>query len=219
MKRASILFALLLIVTALPAHAQDSDDWDDVDADQPEEAPSSGGFGVFGGSTFELTTLSTTDLDPDLDESFIYKGGYGYAILSHWLVGGGGAGVDLEDPNDFYDRFRLSYGGFLTGYDQLLTHDLSIRGTLLVGGGDLSMIKNRPDLDSLGEHPFLEQYRKENFFLVRPQVSVGYAIFSIFDLRLTAGYWMPLGGENVEDLRQFTFGLNIMIGFRNNILQ
>lgn len=210
--------ALVLSILALPLQAQD-DDFDDMDIDQPEHAPSAGGFGIFVGSSFSLTTLKPTDLDPDLDETLLYRGGLGYAILSHWLVGGGGASVDLQDPNSSYDRFQLGYGGFLTGYDQLLTDDLSIRGSLLVGSGELSMIKNRPDLDSLSEHPFLEQYREENFFLVKPQVSVGYVLFSIFDLRLTGGYWLPFGAAEVEDLRQFTFGLDIMIGFRNNILQ
>lgn len=217
--RAGWIALFLFVWSYSSAVAQGNDpDSANVTVVEAEYAPSSGGFGIFGGSSFELSTLKTTDLDSDLDQSLLLKSGYGYVIISKWLIGGGGGGVDLEDPNDSYHRFQMSYSGFLTGYDQLLAKDFSVRATLMVGGGELSMIKNRPDLASLGENSFLERFREEDFFLLRPEFSVGYALFSNFDFRLSAGYWYPIGGQDADDLRQFTFGFHALLGFRNNIL-
>lgn len=212
--------ALVLLTWGYASGAAQTNDPDSVNITvvEAEYAPTPGGFGIFGGSLYEISTLKTTDLDADLDQSLTLKGGYGYVIISKWLVGGGGGGVDLEDPNDKYHRFQLSYGGFLTGFDQLLAENFSVRAALMVGGGELSMIKNRPDLAPLGENTFLERFREEDFFLLRPEFSIGYALFSNFDFRLSAGYWYPLGGKDVDDLRQFTFGFHALLGFRNNIL-
>ncbi len=184
---------------------------------EPSFAAEPGTFGIFGGYTFELSTLKTSELDPDIDKSLILTGGYGYVIISQWLIGGGGASVDMEEPNEQYERFTMGYSGLLTGYDKLLARNFSVRTTLLVGGGEVSMIKKRPDLTSFGDNPFLERFREEDFFLLRPEVSVGYTLFSFLDVRLSAGYWYPIGGNDAQDLRQFMFGLHFLSGFRNNI--
>lgn len=212
----------LLCLSLFPASGQDDQAGEDsveISITEPVFAPGPGSFGIFGGPTFALSSLKTTDLDPDLDDVLILKGGYGYVILSHWLIGGGGAGITLEQPNNIYDKFSMGFGGFLTGYDRLLVGKLSGRIAMLVGGGDLSMIKRRPDLSALGENEFLERYREEEFFLLHPEVSVGYAILPFIDVRLAASYWYPIGSADVDDLRQFNYGLHVMIGFRNNILQ
>lgn len=186
---------------------------------EPMFAPAPGSFGIFGGPTFELTSLKLSDLDPDIDDVLILKGGYGYVLLSHWLIGGGGAGVTLEEPNETYDKFSMGFGGFLTGYDQLLVGKLSGRLSLLIGGGDIAMIKKRPDLSPLGDNEFLERYREEDFFLLHPELSIGYAILPFIDVRVAASYWYPIGSADVDDLRQFNYGIHLMFGFRNNIMQ
>lgn len=216
----SLLLSLLLALPVAAAFGQDNPgDSVELAVTEPVFAPGPGSFGIFGGPTFELTSLKTTDLDPALDEVLLLKGGYGYVILSHWLIGGGGAGVTLEEPNSTYDRFGMHFGGFLTGYDRLLAGKLSGRISLLVGGGDIEMIKKRPDLSPLGDNEFLERYREEEFFLIHPEVSIGYAVLPFIDIRLAASYWYPIGSAGAEDLRQFNYGVHVMFGFRNNIMQ
>ncbi len=216
----SLLLSLFLALPVAAAFGQDNPgDSVELAITEPVFAPGPGSFGIFGGPTFELTSLKTTDLDPELDEVLLLKGGYGYVILSHWLIGGGGAGVTLEKPNSTYDRFGMHFGGFLTGYDRLLAGKLSGRISLLVGGGDISMIKKRPDLSPLGNNEFLERYREEEFFLLHPEVSIGYAVLPFIDIRLAASYWYPIGSAGAEDLRQFNYGVHVMFGFRNNIMQ
>ncbi|MCE2503742.1 MAG: hypothetical protein J4G05_06760 [Chlorobi bacterium] len=192
-----------------------NDVWEDIELTEPVLAPGPGGFGIYGGPIFEYSTLKTTDLDPDLDHTLLLTGGSGYVIIANWLVGCAGAGVTLNNPNDRYDRFRLGYGGFITGYDRYLFKDLSGRVLMLVGGGDLEMVKKINIPNHEGE--FLERFRKEDFFLTKGEVSIGYNVLPFTDIRAAASYWYPIGGENAEDLRGWTFGLRLMLGFRNNV--
>ena len=214
---------LMMVTVTLPAQTDDDDiveeddGWDTVDVEDPDVAPDPGSFGVFGGPAFEFSMLKTADLDPALDETLFMSGGFGYAIVAHWILGGGGVGVTLENPNDAYDRFSFGYGGFLTGYDLEFNERLNARLALLVGGGGLSMIKKRTDLSPLGDNEFLERYREEEFFLIRSEASVGVKVIPFIELRLAGAYIHPLGGGDVADLRHFSAGLHLMFGFRNNI--
>ncbi|MCB0712571.1 MAG: hypothetical protein KDD67_09600 [Ignavibacteriae bacterium] len=217
-----VLFTLLGFFLCTVAQGQPDDDstdvWDDVEVTDPELAPGPGGLGVYGGPIFEYSTLKTTELDPDLDYTLFSAGGYGYVIIANWLIGGGGAGVTVDNPNERYDRFSMGYGGFMTGYDRYLIDGLSGRLSLLVGGGGIEMTKKHPNIPAQDDHEFLERFRKEDFFLLRGEASVGYKILPFLDVRAAAAYWFPIGGANVADLRQLTFGLHLMFGFRNNIM-
>lgn len=193
------------------------DEWEDVAVSQSEPAPAAGGFGLGGGPTFEYFGLSTVSLDPDLDQDLFLYGGYGFAIISRIIVGGGGAGTTLEQPNEKYDRFSFGFGGFLTGYDLMITENFSARATLLVGSGGVEMVKTRSDLSALGSNQFLELYRDEQFFLLRPAVSLGYTLLGFVDLRADAARLLPMGGEAASDLGEWTFGLHVFFGFRNSI--
>ncbi len=195
-----------------------ADVWDSIDVTEPELAPGPGGFGVYGGPIFEYSTLKSTELDPDLDYTLFLSGGTGYIIIANWLIGGGGAGITADNPNERYDRFTMAYGGFLTGYDRYLVDKLSGRLSFMVGGGEIEMIKKHPLIPNQGDREFLERFRQESFFLLRGEASLGYKILPFLDIRAAAAYWYPMGGENVADLRQLTFGLHLMFGFRNNIM-
>lgn len=218
---------LLLLALATPLAAQTSgdggvdttyvDDWDDVDLSQGETAQPPGSFGLYFGPTFEYLTLETASLDPDLDQNLFMWGGYGYAIISRFLVGGGGSSVTLEQPNEKYDRFTFGFAGFLTGYDHPITPNFSLRLSLLTGGGEIEMIKTRGDLAPLGDNEFLERFRAEEFFLLRPGFSIGYSPFTLLDIRAQATRLVPIGGANVVDLNSWSFGIGAMFGFRNNI--
>ena len=210
------LFLLIQSAEAQPDNGDSSDVFNDIEVTEPEIAPGPGDFGIYGGPAFEYFTLKTVDLDPDLDYTLFGAGGYGYVILANWVIGGGGGGVTADNPNERYDRFTLGYGGFLTGYDRYLANKLSGRLSLLVGGGGLEMVKKLPGIPSQGDSEFLERFRKEEFFLLRGEASLGYKLLPFLDVRAAAAYWFPIGGENVSDLRQITFGLHLMFGFRNN---
>ena len=193
------------------------DDWEDVDVSQSEPAPAAGGFGLGGGPTFEYFRLSTASLDPDLDQDLFLYGGYGFAVISRIIIGGGGAGTTLRQPNEKYDRFSFGFGGFLTGYDLVITENFSARATLLVGSGEIEMVKTRSDLSALGSNQFLEVYRDEQFFLLRPAVSLGYTVLGFIDLRADAARLLPIGGGTASELGEWTFGLHVFFGFRNSI--
>lgn len=192
----------------------EDDEWDDVEVDEPAIAPAVTGSSFLGGATFELSSLKTTDLDPDLDQDLIFVGGYGMLTISNFIVGFGATSVSLDRPNEAYDRFTLTYGGFLTGYDALITGDLSARFSLMVGGGELEMIKTRGDLAGLGTNEFLERFRSEGFYMVRPSFSLGHSIFGLFEIRASIARLHPLGGPDVGDLRSWAYGIHLLAGFR-----
>ena len=195
------------------------------------EDPPSGGSpmglpsgGVYFGPTFELSALKPESLDPELTGSLVMYGFQGYVILNGWLVGGGGYGATLYDMSQRYDEFQFGYGGVLIGYDKLLFSSVSIRLTTMIGSGDLKMIKKAPRLGSPGDErlreytdtsgtEILERYRQEEFFCVRPGVSIGFAPLPIMDIRFTADYLMPFGGDEVVDLRSLSYGVHLMFGF------
>ncbi len=195
-------------------------DYDDYDTDYEYDYDDSGfssassSFGAFGGATFELSDLDLTSLDSELDGNLIFFGGYGFAILDNWIIGGGGAGAELYDISEEYDEFTFNYGGFLTGYDLSLTQAFSVRLTLHTGQGEIIMIKKRPDLMEEDENELLERYREEDFYFFRPEFSVGVQPLPFFDIRLSSAYLYPIGGENVADLENLTYGIHLMFGFK-----
>ena len=217
------LFLLLLLLLSPPLAAQSTgdvdsadveEDWDDIDEEDPMLAPAVTGSSFLGGGTIELTSLKTTDLDPDLDQDLILVGGYGMATISNFIVGFGGTSASLDQPNEAYDRFTLTYGGLLTGYDALITDGTSLRLSLLVGGGELEMIKTRGDLAPLGRNAFLERFRSEGFYMVRPEFSIGQQFLSLFEIRASIARLHPLGGADIDDLRVWTYGLHLLVGIR-----
>lgn len=169
--------------------------------------------GIYAGPTIEISALSPSSLDPVLGGTMVIYGGQGYLMLNGWLVGGGGWGAVLYDLSPKYDQFSFGYAGLLLGYDQgIFQGSLSIRPSLLVGAGGLSMIKKRPDIiDSTG-HEMLERFRSEDFFTLRPGVSIGFMPFQFLDLRLSLDYVLPVGGARVSDLKSFNYGLQILFG-------
>ncbi len=181
-----------------------------------------GTFGVYGGPTFEIAALDPHELDPDLDGTMLVYGGQGFAILSGWVIGGGGYGAEIYDIASNYDEFSFHYGGFIGGYDKALGR-FSIRGTLMIGSGGIKMIKKRPsvndsvdvalqDYEQRNGVEILERYRQEDFFTLRPTISIGFAPVPFFDFRLSASYVMPIGGANASDLYTLTYGLQLMFG-------
>lgn len=193
------------------AFFQDVEDSDDSDSeDEPGFFRERGGF--FGGPTVELTTLNPKDLDPVLDGRLVIYGAQGYMLLSSWLVGGGGFSAHLYDIHPSYERFEYGYGGFLTGYDtRIFDGALSLRGSVLIGAGGIEMLKKRPDL-STDSVEILERYRDEGFFLLRPGISIGFSPSQFMEFRLAADYLLPFGGSDVNDLRNATYGLHVMVG-------
>lgn len=172
------------------------------------------GTGFFVGPTFEVTTLSPSKLDATLDGELVLYGVQLYAIIKGWVVGGHWTSATLYDMSTNYDAFEFSYGGFLTGYDVDVYGGLSFRLSALIGGGDLNMVKKRPDLqatDTTGNE-ILERYRTESYFMLRPGASVGYAPLPFLDLRFGVDYLYPIGGNEVHDLKELTYGLHIMLG-------
>lgn len=180
----------------------------------PPEAFGPGG-GFYIGPTFEVTTLSPSKLDAQLDGELVLYGVQLYAIIKGWIVGGHWTSATLYDMSTNYDAFELSYGGFLTGYDLTIVDGLSVRLGTLIGGGDLNMIKKRPDLGAIDstDNEILERYRTESFFMLRPGASVGYAPLPFLDLRFAVDYLYPIGGDEVHDLKELTYGLHVMLGF------
>ena len=169
--------------------------------------------GLMAGATIQFSELRPKDLDPDLSGEFIFFGGEILGINNGLILGGGWSSVTLYDLTPKYDELTFSFGGFITGYDQqFLYQKFSIRPTVMIGGGEITMIKKRPDIvDSTG-HEILERYRDEGYFLLRPGISLGFSPASYFDIRLTADYHYPIGGGNISDLRKLNYGLALMIG-------
>jgi hypothetical protein len=233
--RLSVWLVLLTLLIAAPLSAQVDEpidtidietlppdttfeEWEPVEDDTPEP-PKSTTFvprsGIFGGPTIEFSQLDPAKLDPLLAGNLVMYGGEGFVILNGFMLGGGAIGATLYDMSPSYDEFSYGYGGFLTGYDITIVKPFSFRADLMIGGGGLKMIRKRPDLaagDSSG-HEILERVRNENFFMFRPGVSLGFSPIPILDFRLGVNYLFPVGGEDVDDLKNLSFGLHMFFGF------
>jgi len=238
------LCACALMGSVYPAYAQiDGDDFtsggDTLTSDDSVEAPNADdiffsdiedddfgavdepGFfrvrgGFFGGPIVEFTSLKPADLDPVLDGQLVIFGAEGCILLESWLLGGGGMSAHLYDMSPAYDRFEYGYGGFLAGYDTRIFHGvMSLRGSIMIGAGGLEMLKKRPDLGGTDGPEILERYREEGFFLLRPGASIGVSPLPFVEFRLGVNYLLPFGGSRVDDLRNLSYGLHIMLGIGN----
>lgn len=186
--------------------------------EEPVELPEPETFfkvrgGFFGGGAAELTSLDPSALDPVLDGTLVQYGIEGYVLMNSWMIGGTGVSSTLYGMSDNYDRFTFGYGGFLTGYDTKIFYGaMSLQGSLLIGAGGLEMIKRRPDLGGAPGREIMERVREESFFCVRPGLSLGYAPVAF--LRFSAGvtYLYALGGNDVADLRNVSYGLHVTLG-------
>jgi len=189
-----------------------SDNDFDLDAPPPRTFLSVRNGGFVGGLC-ELSALKPDELDPTLSGNMVVFGGQGYVIFSGWLFGGIGTSAVLYDQPSKYDEFAFGYGGLLFGYDQQFADQLfSVQARSMIGLGGLKMIRKRPDLaDSTGLE-ILERFREENFFALRPEMSLGFQPIGFMEFRLSAAYLVPVGGEHVSDLASFNYGLHIMLG-------
>ncbi len=166
--------------------------------------------GFYGGATLELTSLKPNDLDPVLGGDLVLIGLRGYVLLNSWMIGGAGISATIYDMSPTYDRFTFGYGGFLTGYDTKIFHGaLSLQTSVLLGAGGLEMIRRRPDLGGTPGHEILERVRNEDFFCVRPGIAIGYSPIQFLQFGAGVDYLLPIGGDNVADLRKPAFGLHI----------
>ncbi len=169
--------------------------------------------GFFIGPTIQFTDLKPETLDPDLSGDLLLFGGQAYLMYNGWLFGGEWSSAMLYELTPKYDEFSLSYGGFLTGFDQQFAYgSFSIRPALMIGGGEITQIKRRSDLRDSTGNMILERYRDESFFLMRPGISLGFQPLPFLEFRLTADYLYPFGGKEISDLKKMTYGLQILFG-------
>lgn len=168
--------------------------------------------GLMVGVTIQFSELRPKDLDPDLSGEFVFFGGEIIGAVNGFILGGGWSSATLYDLSPKYDELTFSLGGFITGYDQqFLYQTFSIRPTVMIGGGGITMIKKRPDIVDSTRREILERYRDEDYFLLRPGISLGFSPTQFFDIRLTADYYYPVGGDKVSDLRKLNYGLAFMV--------
>lgn len=170
-------------------------------------------WGVYGGPQFMLTTLSAHSLDQDLNGNMLITGGQAYIILNGWMLGGASLSATLYNMPTRYDEFHFGYGGFLMGYDMMVTKTFSVQFTNIIGGGSIKQIKKRPDLNPNGGNETLERFRQEDYFILNPGVSVGFSPLFFMDLQLGAHFLIPIGGSSIGDLASLSYGLNLMFGF------
>lgn len=226
--RFATCFLLMLLGAAIPMIAQPDSDNDGFDDDgfmeenplsmKPKFSRPSGGFGVAIG--FGLTDLKPKTLDPLLGGEFVPTSVDAYFIASGILVGYSATTFDLYDPGELYDEFSFSYGGIMLGYDHSLFYGrMSMRLSLLIGGGSLTMIKNRPDITydpilNPDGRPVFEEVRDQGFTMFRPAVGIGYAPIDFLQFRVETGFMYPTSDAGVEDLREPTVNFQVVFGPR-----
>jgi hypothetical protein len=173
--------------------------------------PRSGFFYI--GAGVSLTSLDPTSLDPDLAGSLLFFNVKGHTLLNGWLFGGEWNWGHIYDIGSEFDDFTFDYGGLLAGYDTKIFYGaLTLRGELLLGAGGVEMIKNRPDLGGSAGREILERVRRQNFYAIRPGISVGYSPIPYTDIRIGVNYLFPVGTGKLDDLRNLTYGLQFAFG-------
>jgi hypothetical protein len=172
-------------------------------------------FGLYGGFTAEQSSLDLAALDPDLGGDLIFYGGEWAILYKSWVFGGASAGATVYDLSEKYDRFEYGYGGFLVGYEtQVLSPTVTLRLGTQVGEGEMRMLKKRPDLRAAPGRELLEEYRRNDFFYMRPGIGLGVSSFGFLMLRASVNYLYPVGGAGVNDLKNFSYGLHALIAVR-----
>ena len=173
--------------------------------------PRSGFFYI--GAGVSMTGLEPGSLDPELDGTLLFFNVKGHTLLNGWLLGGEWNWGHIYDLSSGFDDFTFEYGGLLAGYDTKIFYGaLTLRGELLLGGGGMEMIKNRPDLGGSAGREILERVRRENFYAIRPGVSIGYSPIPYTDIRLGVNYLVPVGSGKLDDLKNVTYGLQFAFG-------
>lgn len=171
-------------------------------------------FGLYAGFTAEKSGLDLAKLDPQLTGTLVMYGGEYSVLMGEWYVNFSTVGSHLYDLNSAYDNFTLDYSGYGTGYEtSFFKNTFTFRAGADVGTGALKMIKRTNLTDSTG-HDLLEDYRREDFFYIRPSASIGVPILQVLLLRLAGGYMMAFGPERVRDLNNFSYGLHLLLTVR-----
>lgn len=233
---AATLLPLLLIglLTTSSLQAQDDDDEifvDSIEVDDEGEDPwalpdnfsmsppfaqgTSGAHLSFG---FALTGIAPERLDPDLGGDLVLSVFELYFMSNGLLIGGSWTTSALYDaPN--YDKFLFDYKGGLLGYDYSLFYGrMSLRPAVMLGPGEMVMIRKRPDITSdtalnPNGREVLERLRDQSFFAIRPSLSIGWSPTPLVHFRLEGGFFYPTGGEGkLDDLREPIGSFHVMFG-------
>lgn len=242
MTRLAYLSTLLfLLSTALPTtglHAQEDpeesdvyeqeyDESDTVDEEDPWALDEEFRMGPpFGQGTsgahislgFAFSGIAPADLDPELGGDLILSVLEIYVMRKGLLFGGSWTSSTLYDA-PLYDEFVFDYKGVLLGYDYSLFYGkMGIRPAVMVGRGDITMIRTRPDItyDTLlnpSGNVVLERVREDEFWMIRPSLSLTWSPSPIFHFRAEGGYLYGAGGESdMEDLRKPFAAFHFLIG-------
>lgn len=228
MRRAFRLSILLLLAgSVLPLAAQEDDDslftenWPEIEVPPPPQfsRPSSGaglavGFGLTGLTPGSLDTMLGGDLVLSSIDAYVILRG----TLQGLLLGGSWTWSSLYDPGERYDEFSFGYSGFLLGYDHSLFYGkLTVRPSVLLGWGDITMIRRRPDitydttLNPTGRE-VLERVRDQDFFMLRPGFGIGYSPIDLLQFRADVAFMYPTGDASVDDLRKPVYSLQVVFG-------
>ncbi len=216
----SSLFLVLLLIGSAPLSAQPDEESESVQSEEENHSPKfsrpSSGFGI--GFGLNLTDLKPSTLDPDLSGDLVPTNTDVYAILQGLLLGLSWTSTELYDPGRLYDEFSYSYWGALAGYDHSLFYGkMTLRLSFLVGSGEITMIKKRPDITfDTAANPsgreVLERVREQEFFMIRPAFGIGYSPIDFLQFRTEVGFMYPSSDEMVSDLREPIYSLQIVFG-------
>lgn len=186
----------------------------------PQFSRPSSGAGIAVG--FNLTGLKPETLDPELGGDLLLTNIDAYIILRGalrgFLFGGSWTSATLYDPGERYDQFSFGYSGVLLGYDHSLFYGrMTIRPSILLGGGDITMIKKRPDLtldNALNPNgrEVLERIRDQDFFVIRPGFGIGYSPIEMLQFRIDVGFLYPTGDGALDDLREPIYSFQAVFG-------
>ncbi len=188
---------------------------DDFSMSPPFAQGTSGAHLSFG---FALSGIEPETLDPDLDGDLVLSVFELYFMSNGLLIGGSWTTSTLYDaPN--YDKFLFDYKGGLIGYDYSLFYGrMGIRPAVMLGPGEIVMVRTRPDitadtaLNPNGKE-VLERLRNQDFFAIRPSLSIGWSPTPLLHFRLEGGFFYPTGGEgNLDDLREPIGSFHVMFG-------
>ncbi len=188
---------------------------DNFSMSPPFARASSGGHLSFG---FALTGIAPETLDPDLGGDLVLNVFEGYAMVNGLLFGGSWTTSMLYDaPN--YDEFIFDYKGALLGFDYSLFYGrMAIRPAIMLGPGEIKMIRTRPDIryDALlnpSGKEILERVRDASFFALRPSLSLTWSPTPLIHFRAEGGFFYPTGGDgSLDDLREPIGSFHIMFG-------
>lgn len=186
----------------------------------PQFSRASSGAGLALG--FNLTGLKPETLDPDLGGDLLLTNIDAYIMLQGtlrgFLFGGSWTSARLYDPGDRYDEFSFGYSGVLLGYDHSLFYGrMTIRPSILLGSGGITMIKKRQDvtLDTAlnpGGREILERIRDQDFYVIRPGFGIGYSPIDLLQFRAEVGFLYPTGDGYLDDLRKPIYSFQVVFG-------